>query len=252
MAQTLRTCTEAVGAAAMDGEAAAQAIETGIYTAVMRPSALLPVLYSFRRCPYAMRARLALHVSGVAHDHCEVVLKNKPAHMLTLSPKGTVPVLWLPDASGGQVLDQSLDIMIWALRHSDTLGWLPDAGQAMANAQTLIAHNDGPFKQQLDRYKYPNRSGLHNGAADRDAAALWLHTLDAMLDAQPFLAGEHFGLADAALAPFVRQYAHTDPAWFATQPWSALAAWLATFEGSALFEAIMHKHIPWQEPTQTS
>lgn len=208
----------------------------------------LPVLYSFRRCPYAMRARLALHTSGVAYEHREVVLKNKPAHMLALSPKGTVPVLWLRSAAGDQVLEQSRDIMLWALRQHDPLGWLPTTEAAMADALALIAHNDGPFKRQLDRYKYPNRSGLDSGVADRDEAALWLHTLDARLSAKPFLAGEHFGLADAAIAPFVRQYAHTDPDWFAAQPWGALAAWLAAFEDSALFEAIMQKHAPWQVP----
>jgi glutathione S-transferase len=210
-------------------------------------ASVLPVLYSFRRCPYAMRARLALHVSGVAFEHREVVLKNKPSHMLALSPKATVPVLWLRSAAGDQVLEQSLDIMRWALREHDPLGWLPNTEAAMQEALALIAHNDGPFKQQLDRYKYPNRSGLDSGAADRDTAALWLLTLDGRLRAQPFLAGEQFGLADAAIAPFVRQYAHTDPAWFAAQPWPALAKWLEDFEASALFAAIMHKHTPWQE-----
>lgn len=205
----------------------------------------LPVLYSFRRCPYAMRARLALNVSGVAHEHREVVLKHKPAHMLALSPKGTVPVLWLRSAAGDQVLEQSLDIMRWALREHDPLGWLPATHVAMTDTMALITHNDGPFKRHLDRYKYPNRSGLDSGAADRDAAALWLHTLDARLRKQAFLAGDRFGLADAALAPFVRQYAHTDPTWFATQPWTGLAAWLTAFEESALFAAIMHKHTPW-------
>jgi glutathione S-transferase len=209
----------------------------------------LPVLYSFRRCPYAMRARLALLASGVSHEHREVVLRQKPAHMLSLSPKGTVPVLWLRSTAGDQVLEQSLDIMQWALREHDPLGWLPKTEAAMQEALALIAYNDGPFKQQLDRYKYPNRSGLDSGMADRDEAAVWLLTLDGQLRAQPYLAGKHFGLADAAVAPFVRQYAHTDPTWFAGQPWAALAAWLAGFEDSALFDAIMHKHTPWQEPS---
>lgn len=205
-----------------------------------------PVLYSFRRCPYAMRARLALHVSSMVYEHREVVLKNKPAHMLSLSPKGTVPVLWLRGAADGRVLEQSLDIMLWALRQHDPLGWLPASDVAMADALALIAHNDGPFKRQLDRYKYPNRSSLESGTADRDEASVWLHTLDARLRAQPVLAGEQFGLADAALAPFVRQFAHTDPGWFAAQPWAALASWLAAFEGSELFEVVMQKHTPWQ------
>ena len=207
----------------------------------------LPVLYSFRRCPYAMRARLALNASGVAFEHREVVLKHKPAHMLALSPKGTVPVLWLRSAAGDQVLEQSLDIMLWALREHDPLGWLPKAEADMVDAMALIAHNDGPFKRHLDRYKYPNRSGLDSGANDRDAAALWLHTLDARLSAQAFLAGAHFGLADAAVAPFVRQYAHTDPTWFAAQAWAALAAWLAAFEASDLFSTTMNKEAPWRD-----
>jgi glutathione S-transferase len=226
--------------------------KTANYTAIM-PNTLaapaptpLPVLYSFRRCPYAMRSRLALYVSGIAHEHREVVLKNKPAHMLSLSPKGTVPVLWLPEAAGNRVLEQSLDIMLWALRQHDPLGWLPASDVAIADALALIAHNDGPFKLQLDRYKYPNRSGLDSGTADRDLAAIWLRTLDVRLRAQAFLAGEHFGLTDAAIVPFVRQYAHTDPSWFAAQPWAALAKWLAGFEASELFAAIMHKHAPWQ------
>jgi glutathione S-transferase len=195
-----------------------------------------------------MRARLALHVSSMVYEHREVVLKNKPAHMLSLSPKGTVPVLWLPEAADGRVLEQSLDIMLWALHQRDPLGWLPASDAAMVEALALIAHNDGPFKQQLDRYKYPSRSGLDSGAADRDEAAVWLHTLDARLRAQPFLAGEDFGLADAAIAPFVRQYAHIDPTWLAAQPWTALTSWLATFEASELFTAIMQKHAPWPEP----
>jgi glutathione S-transferase len=216
-------------------------------SAAALPASALPVLYSFRRCPYAMRARLALHISGIAIEHREVVLKNKPAHLLTLSPKGTVPVLWLP--ADTRVIEQSLDIMLWALRRHDPLGWLPGREADMADALALIAHNDGPFKQQLDRYKYPNRSGLESGMADRDLAAVWLRGLDARLAAQPFLAERCFGLADAAIAPFVRQFAHTAPGWFAAQPWAALAKWLADFEASELFAVIMHKHAPWVETT---
>ena len=232
----------------MDDHAVRRAVETWIYTAPMSDTAL-PVLYSFRRCPYAMRARLALHASGLAHEHREVVLKNKPAHMLALSPKGTVPVLWLRGTAGEKVLEQSLDIMLWALGQHDPQCWLPASDEAMADARTLITHNDGPFKQQLDRYKYPNRSGLDSGAADRDEAALWLQTLDARLGTQFFLTGHRWGLADAAIAPFVRQYAHTDPAWFAAQPWPALRPWLAAFESSARFVAIMVKHPPYGPST---
>jgi len=211
----------------------------------MNPITPIPILYSFRRCPYAMRARLALQVSGVAYEHREVVLKSKPASMLALSPKGTVPVLWLADE--GRVIDQSLDIMLWALAQNDPMHWLPQ-GDALAQALQDIAFNDGPFKQHLDRYKYPQRSGLPSGVADRDLGAQWLAQLDARLQQQAFLSGARWGLADAALAPFVRQFAHTDPAWFVAQPWPRLIDWLATFESSEAFAQIMAKHAAWQDP----
>ena len=204
----------------------------------------LPVLYSFRRCPYAMRARLALHASGLEHEHREIELKNKPAHMLALSPKGTVPVLWLP--ADARVIDQSLDIMQWALQQNDPQRWLPETS-VLNDWLAQIALNDGLFKEHLDRYKYPQRFGLANGLAHREAGAAHLRQLAQTLENQPFLSGPHWGLLDAAQAPFVRQFAHTDPGWFAAQPWPALAQWLAGFEASELFAAIMHKHAPWEE-----
>jgi glutathione S-transferase len=202
-------------------------------------AAVLPVLYSFRRCPYAMRARLALRVSGVVYDCQEVVLKDKPARMLALSPKGTVPVLWLPHE--GRVLDESLDIMRWALAQHDPEGWLPATDVDAAIAAQRIATNDGDFKYHLDRYKYPQRFGLSDGSPHRDQAALILQDLARCLQTQPYLSGPRWGLQDACLAPFVRQFAHTQPAWFAQQPWPALAAWLQHFEGSAAFLDVMKK-----------
>jgi glutathione S-transferase len=207
-------------------------------------SSTLPVLYSFRRCPYAMRARLALHASGLGVEHREIELKNKPAHMLALSPKGTVPVLWLP--ADARVIDQSLDIMQWALQQNDPQRWLPETS-VLNDWLAQIALNDGLFKEHLDRYKYPQRFGLANGLAHREADAAHLRQLAQALENQPFLSGPHWGLLDAAQAPFVRQFAHTDPGWFAAQPWPALAQWLAGFEASELFAAIMHKHAPWEE-----
>lgn len=200
------------------------------------------VLYSFRRCPYAMRARLALLSSGVAYEHREVALKAKPAEMLQASPKGTVPVLCL---STGEVLDQSLDIMWWALSQHDPESWRPLTHEAMADMQQLTALNDGTFKAHLDRYKYPQRFGLSEGVAHRDEAAVWLLTLNARLHDQAFLAGQHWGMLDASVAPFVRQFARTDRAWFDAQPWSQLARWLVNFENSAAFAAVMHKHPLW-------
>jgi glutathione S-transferase len=207
----------------------------------------LPVLYSFRRCPYAMRARLALASSGVPVEHREILLRDKPAELLAASPKGTVPVLVLPD---GQVLEQSLDIMHWALRQHDPQAWLSPDSATMA---ALIAANDGPFKHSLDRYKYPNRYADEHGgpeaafaAAHRGLAASQLMALDARLEQTPWLCGPHASLADMAVLPFVRQFAHTDPAWFAAQAWPQLQRWLAHFEASALYACVMDKHPPWQ------
>ena len=202
----------------------------------------LPVLYSFRRCPYAMRARLALQAAAQAVEHREIALKSKPAEMLRASPKGTVPVLVLAD---GTVLEQSLDIMRWALGRSDPQGWLGGDEAGREDAWSLIAQNDGDFKFHLDRYKYPHRYGLDCGVAHRDMARGFLHLLQDRLAQHGFLAGARFGLADAAIAPFVRQFAHTDPVWFAAQPWARLAQWLQDFEASSAFARVMEKHPVW-------
>jgi glutathione S-transferase len=203
-----------------------------------------PVLYSFRRCPYAMRARLALLASGTQVEWREIVLRDKPAALLQASPKGTVPVLVLPD---GQVLEQSLDIMQWALRGHDPLQWLPPSEERLQEALQWIARCDGEFKHHLDRYKYPHRYQLADGLAHRAQAAVFLLALEHLLKTQPFLHGDHFGLADAAIAPFIRQFAHTDTTWFAAQDWPALHAWLQAFEASELFGICMHKAALWHE-----
>jgi glutathione S-transferase len=202
----------------------------------------LPVLYSFRRCPYAMRARLALRVAAQAVEHREIELKHKPAAMLQASPKGTVPVLVLTD---GAVLEQSLDIMRWALERHDPEAWLPADAASRQDAWALIAQNDGDFKHHLDRYKYPHRYDLADGFEHRAQACVFLGTLAQRLGANAYLSGPRFGLADAAIAPFVRQFAHTDKAWFAQQNWPALAQWLAAFDASAAFAQVMEKHPVW-------
>lgn len=211
-------------------------------------AAALPLLYSFRRCPYAIRARLALRQAGVAVQLHEVSLRDKPAAMLALSPKGTVPVLQLPD---GAVLDESLDIMLWALAQSDPAGWQAGAKTVDARAMALIARNDGPFKALLDRYKYANRYPEFPAAHYRDeAVALHLAPLDAQLAAQsdaarPGLLGTRVSLVDAAIFPFVRQFAAVDADWFATSPLPALRGWLQRWLDSALFQAVMEKVPAW-------
>ncbi len=195
-----------------------------------------PILYSFRRCPYAMRARLALAVAGVGVELREVSLSAKPPALLAASPKGTVPVLMLPD---GSIIDESLDIMRWALAFRDPEAWL-----ARADAP-LIALCDGPFKQDLDRYKYPQRHGS-DPLVHRERALRFLTDLDRRLaTAGGQLCGPARGLTDAAILPFVRQFAAVDQPWFAQQPLPHLRTWLDGHLQSSLFAAIMARVPLW-------
>lgn len=194
-----------------------------------------PVLYSFRRCPYAMRARMALAIGGTVCHIREVKLSRKPADLIAASPKATVPVVVLPDG----VIAQSLDIMRWALAQSDPEGWLAREDTA------LIEANDGPFKHHLDRYKYPDRHAS-DPALHRAAGLDLLAALEERLAAQANLCGEARGLTDIAVFPFVRQFAETDRAWFDAQPIPRLQAWLERHLASPLFAAIMVRLEPWQ------
>jgi glutathione S-transferase len=206
----------------------------------------LAILYSFRRCPYAMRARLAWLASGQTCELREVVLRNKPQALRDASAKATVPVLVLPD---GTVIDESLAIMRWALERHDPLGWLRPTQGDLAEMLALVHANDSVFKPQLDRYKYPQRFGLADGGAAHAAAVPWLQSLEQRLHAMPFLCGRHASLADMALAPFVRQFAGVDPTDFEAQPWPALQQWLRDWQASALFLEAMQKFDPWHEGT---
>lgn len=194
-----------------------------------------PILYSFRRCPYAMRARLALQTSNQTCEIREVKLANKPDELIEASPKATVPVLVLP---GGQVVEESFEVMQWALSRSDPGGWLERADQPLIDA------NDGPFKYHLDRYKYPERHAS-DPARHRAAGMDLLAVLNERLITQAFLSGEAMGLTDAAIMPFVRQFANTDRAWFDAQPLPALQSWLGQLLASPLFDAVMFRLKPW-------
>lgn len=203
---------------------------------------MLPLLYTYRRCPYAMRARMALLQAGVDYEPFEIVLRDKPAPMLAVSPKGTVPVLVLPD---GRVLEQSLDIVHWAFEMTgDTEGWWARA-QSPDN-RALQAACDGPFKQHLDRSKYPERFADAQGREHHraQAVAVLLEALDARLRAAPLLGGAAPCAADIGIFPFVRQFAATDPVWWAAQPLPAVQAWLAGWLTHPLFERAMRK---WPE-----
>jgi len=195
-------------------------------------------LYSFRRCPYAMRARMALRYSAVELDIVEVSLKAKPPEMLALSSKGTVPVLQVE----GRVIDESLDIMAWALARHDPQDWRlleNPAGQALTAA--LIEENDQVFKLHLNRYKYPERHPGQSMEHYRAEGEVFLGRLEQLLETRPFLAADHQSLADVALLPFVRQFAHVDRQWFAQAPYPRLQDWLRRFLESELFVAIMAK-----------
>ncbi|MBC7681290.1 MAG: glutathione S-transferase [Ferruginibacter sp.] len=194
-----------------------------------------------------MRARLALAVSWQTVELREVVLRNKPPELLAASTKATVPVLVLPD---GQVIEQSLDIMRWALERHDPAGWLQGP---MAEILALIGEADGSFKYHLDRYKYPGRYEEDSYSRSLDghqsAAGHIVSEWNQRLTGQPCLFGAHASLADMAIAPFVRQFAHVDAAWFAAQPWPQVQKWLTAFENSALLAQVMQKYAPWESGT---
>ena len=204
---------------------------------------MLPVLYSFRRCPYAMRARLAIAASGQRCELREVILRNKPAEMLAASPKGTVPVLIRSD---GRVLEESLDIMRWALERSDPQTWLSPPSGSLEDMLALVARCDGDFKYHLDRYKYASRYEGTDAQAHRDQAAAFLFELEKRLQTTSHLFGDRPVLADMAIAPFVRQFSIADPAWFAAQPWPRLRAWLDGLFKTELFERVMRKYPEWR------
>jgi len=196
------------------------------------------ILWSFRRCPYAMRARLALASADVQVHLREVWLRDKPPAFLEASPTATVPCLQV----GDRVIDESYDIMLWALGLNDPEGWLsmPDSGL------TLIEECDGPFKTALDRYKYSSRHGDVDIAAERHAAGQYIDRLEALLTGHDWLYGALPRLADMAILPFVRQFAHVDLAWFNAQPWPHVIRWLEVFKSSRRFTAIMTKYPQWQ------
>ena len=188
--------------------------------------AAVPVLWSFRRCPYAMRARLAIAASGQQVVLREILLRDKPAAFVAASPKATVPVLQL---ANGTVIDESRDIMMWALNQSDPNAWLAVWQRDKDAALRFLDQLDGPFKAHLDRYKYANRYDKSAAMLHRDSGAAFLVDLDRTLSGQAALSGAAAGLLDFASLPFVRQFRIADPKWFDAQPWPFLHRWLAAF-----------------------
>jgi len=210
----------------------------------------LPVLYSFRRCPYAMRTRLTLKYSQISVELREVKLSQKPNDLLALSAKGTVPVLALTD---GSVLDESLDIIQWALSKRDLDNWkLAGQPRFCKDAIELITQNDGKFKNNLDRYKYADRYPDYPAIYYRQAGERFIQELDHRLSIHPYLVCEQLSIADIAVLPFVRQFAHVDRNWFFNSEHKNVINWTLKLMETPLFQFIMKKQKPWNsgdEPT---
>lgn len=201
-----------------------------------------PILYSFRRCPYAMRARLALLEANQKVEIREILLKEKPVEFLQASPSSTVPCLLIDD----KIIDESLDIMTWALNKNDPGNFLdmPDLGY------DLINENDGPFKLALDKTKYHSRYPDENLKSNREKASSFIHKLENILEGS-FLFGEDPKLADIAVLPFIRQFALVDKIWFDQQPWQKVVVWLNLFLESKRFTDIQQKYVPWKSGTNS-
>jgi len=204
----------------------------------------LPVLYSFRRCPYAMRARMALLYAGQNCVVREVDLKHKPESMLQASAKGTVPVMLVESS----VIDESLDVMLWALRQHDPDNWLLD-GKMQPGVKELLATNDGTFKEHLDGYKYAGRDGQATAERHRQQAEDFLCELETLLaqdGGRQHLLGQQLTFVDVALMPFIRQFANVDRQWFEASRYAHLRDWLERLVRSPLFVSVMVKRNPWQ------
>lgn len=195
------------------------------------------ILYSYRRCPYAMRARMALKLANIAVETREVSLRDKPAHMLQISPKGTVPVLQLAD---GTVIDESLEIMILAFKEHALQGSIHEDSRA------LIFDNDSSFKKALDAYKYPERHPNQTQIQHRADGEVFLQKLEHMLSLHAYLLSDDAGIADIAIFPFVRQFAAVDDAWWQTKQYPKLYDWLNGWVESELFNSVMTKNPTYQ------
>ena len=196
-----------------------------------------PILYSFRRCPYAIRARMALSKSNITIELREISLKKRPDALYQISPKGTVPVLQLVEDT---IIDESLDIMLWAINNSNC-DWLKNEREKQLE---IISINDGEFKYWLDRYKYSDRFPKLNRLEYQNACSKFLNTYDIMLKDETYFYGKSYQLADIALFPFIRQCANIDQDWFENN-FLNLSNWLNRIKTSTLFLSVMNKYDLW-------
>jgi glutathione S-transferase len=203
---------------------------------------MLPILYSYRRCPYAMRARMALKLADIEVEIREISLRDKPAHLLQISPKATVPVLILQD---GRVIDESLEIMFWAFNNAREENDALQAAKYQTNgheaSRALVLINDSAFKKNLDCYKYPERNPEKSQLEYRQLGESFLAQLESLLQQNPYLFGEKPSFADYATFPFIRQFAAVDTAWFEASTYIKLRAWLNNLVNSEVFVSVMQK-----------
>ena len=195
-----------------------------------------PRLYTYRRCPYAIRSRLALYQAKIDYESIEISLKDKPIDFLALSPKGTVPVLV---DNNGKVIEESLEIKIWALNKSDPDNWILNDNNL---SQELINENDFSFKKNLDRYKYADRFPEYSKEYYRAQCELFINVLNEKLKSKNYLMTEKISLADVAIFPFIRQFSLVDEDWFLNSKYRALKKWLQSFIESQMFKDVMKKN----------
>ncbi|WP_205341912.1 glutathione S-transferase [Denitrificimonas caeni] len=219
----------------------------------------LPLLYSLQHCPYAMRARLGILLAQQSVLIRAVVTKNKPADMLALSPKGTVPVLIINHAEGSEVpqqkvtvIDESIEIMLWALKRNDPqdLLWAEDP-QQLALMLELIRKNDQHFKPQLEAYKLAKRFHKESEMADRQRCEVFIAELERKLEKSHYLMGDRASLADYAVLPFVRQFARVDRKWYVQSPYPKCRDWLNRHLQTLLYTKAMAHYPLWLESQET-
>ena len=202
----------------------------------------LPILYSFRRCPYAMRARMAIHISSQKCEIREVLLRDKPPSMLEYSSKGTVPVLVL---QSGEVIDESLDVIDWALNLNDPDNW--QRSKDNEKTKELIKINDGEFKYHLDRYKYSKRYDNEDPEFHRKKCLSFIEKVNSELQNSKYIFDDAISYIDISLLPFIRQFRIADNEWFDELPYENVKSWLSNFLNSELLKSIMSKYDLWKE-----
>jgi glutathione S-transferase len=201
-----------------------------------------PILYTFRRCPYAMRARMGLVYAGIDFEIREVDLKHKPQEMLDASIKATVPVLIHEDL---HIIDESIDILSWSISQNDPDCWNDFCEESKTRMASLVHENDHVFKEHLDHYKYSDRYLEQSQEVYREQGEIFLKNLESLLSESAFLFGESVSYADVAIFPFIRQFSNVDPVWFRSAPYPFLRTWLDHFLESKLFNSVMTKYDPW-------